>query len=184
MANRKLLLVSKIGEIFMYKKFFLLFIVFIFSLSPIISETVILENTGFCMNMGETQVLVEVKNLQLIKNATKDKDGKTIEPEQIIYTANSDNPYMKLVLICDWYEKQDYKDLTWTDQTSLFIIKYLQVENTQLNFENHEYTIKYDSINVLDYSDFRDEWAQYGKNVTKSEVQKIYNPAFDKIVKR
>ena len=154
------------------------FLLLLFCLSSLYSETVILENNIYSLNMGETQVLVEVRNLQIIQNEKRDKNNRILETSKIIYTTTEEEPTMKLVLICNWYERAP-----WDNPTSIFIIKTLPLGETELDFENHEYTIQYDSIRILEYVDIRDDWAKYGKTVTKSKEQKIYNPAFDTILK-
>ena len=170
----------------MYKKFLLFYSFAFICLMKISADTVILENSLSCMNMGETQVLVEVTNLQLVQSAIKDNNGQIIDPAKIIFSANDEKTPMKIIVVCDWYEQYVYNfELhDYDNPVSIFIIKYLQLDDIQLHFDNHKYIMKYDSIKINEYIDFRDEWAQYGKTVRKSEIQKIFNPAFDKIIKR
>lgn len=133
-------------------------------------------NSSLCLPMGETKVLVEMTNIKIMQNDWYNKNGEVISPAKIL----AESEKSQFVLICDWYE--NYPDFSFSNPTSLFIIKYLPVEDFQYHFDNLAYAISYDSIQIIEYSDFRGEWDKYGKAVQKSKIQKIYNPANDKLI--
>ena len=162
-------------------KRFLTLIVFIFLTFNCFTESIIVDNS-LCVNMGETYVAVEVTNLQITMNAKYDEKKNLISPEKVLYKAPDATYSQKIVLGCDWYE--NYSDFRFLNSTALFFIKYYPENDKQFHFDTSEFSIKYDSIKILEYIDYRDEWAQYGKSVNKATDMKIYNPAFDILIRK
>ncbi|MCR4733980.1 MAG: hypothetical protein K5829_03110 [Treponema sp.] len=159
----------------------ILYVLFLLILSgiicPVFGEDVTVNST-LCISMGETKVLVEMKNVKILQNAYYNRKGGVIQSEKKLIEQDG----AQVVLVCDWYEL--YKDYTFSNPISMFFIKYLPDPNgsMQYHFDNLEYAIKYDSIKILKYEDFRGDFDRYGKKVQKSEVQKIYNPDCDTLI--
>lgn len=161
------------------KKILYVFILLVFSgiFSPAFGEDVRIDST-LCIPMGETKVLVEMKNLKIFQNTYYNSKGGIIQSGKQLIEQDG----IQAVLVCDWYEV--YKDYSFSNPISMFFIKYLPDPNgsKQYHFDNLEYAIRYDSIKIIKYEDFRDDFDRYGKKVQKSEIQKIYNPDSDTLI--
>ena len=158
----------------MKRKLILLSLVLLLICKNSFSETITV-NSSQCLYMGETKVHVEMTKVQIIQNEWYNRKGEVISPAKVLAESESS----MFVLVCDWYE--NYSDYSFSDSTSLFFIKYLPVNDSQFHFDNLAYSIKYDTVKIIEYENFTEDFSKYGKKATKSKSQKIYNPETDKL---